>query len=124
MNANRPKNLNLTTISFPITAISSILHRATGLLLFLFIPICLYGLEASLSSEAAFEHIASCMNAWAPKILIWGVLSALFYHLFAGVRHIIMDIGFAESLEAGRRGAKLVIFLGVFMSIGLGVWLW
>lgn len=124
MNANRPKNLNLTTISFPITAISSILHRITGILLFLLIPFSLHWLESSLASQAEFNALAECLNSVFAKIVIWGILSALFYHLFAGVRHIVMDLGFGESLEAGKRGSQLVILLAILVSIGIGVWLW
>lgn len=40
------------------------------------------------------------------KLVIWGLLSALLYHLVAGVRHLVMDAGVGETLEGGKRGSK------------------
>ena len=58
------------------------------------------------------------------KLVIWGLLSALLYHLVAGVRHLVMDAGVGETLEGGKRGSKIVIAIAVVL-IGLaGVWVW
>ena len=58
------------------------------------------------------------------KLLLWAFAAALIYHVLAGIRHIIMDMGFGEELDSGRRSAILVISLAVILTILLGIWIW
>ena len=121
----RPINLDLFSIRFPITAIVSILHRMSGVFLFLIIPWLLWSLQSSLESGPALaEPWEQITHGHSFKLVIWLILSALFYHLFAGLRHLIMDMGWGESLLAARITAKAVLVLSIVYSIGLGVWLW
>ncbi|MCW8879312.1 MAG: succinate dehydrogenase, cytochrome b556 subunit [Kangiellaceae bacterium] len=123
MNKNRPVNLNLATIKFPVTSISSILHRITGVLLFLSIPLCLWALQLSLT-PAGFAEVKSVMSGGIVKFISWAILSMLAYHIIAGLRHLMMDAGIGETLEGGRFGAYSVIVLGVVSAALLGVWIW
>jgi succinate dehydrogenase / fumarate reductase cytochrome b subunit len=121
---NRPVNLNLATFKWPITAISSILHRVSGVLLFLMVPFCFWALEKSLQSKAEFNHIQQIFNLPFFKFLVWSFLSLLSYHLIAGIRHLLMDAGVGESLKSGIIGSQMVLFLGGVFAIILGVWIW
>ena len=117
--------LNLLQFSFPVTAIASILHRVSGVLLFLFIPLLLWALQKSLSSESGFMDIINLRESFLLSIILWAFLSALFYHLLAGIRHMLMDLGIGDSKSAGRLGAYLVIILsGIFAVLAGGVLLW
>ena len=120
----RPVNLNLFTISFPITAIISILHRVSGVLLFLFVPLIVWALQASLSSPDSFAAVQEIFTLDVVKFLIWFCLSGLIYHMLAGIRHFIMNFGFLESLSAMRLTAKIVLVLSVVLSLIVGIWLW
>jgi succinate dehydrogenase / fumarate reductase cytochrome b subunit len=62
-------------------------------------------------------------NPWV-KLVFWGFGSAWSYHVMAGIRHMLMDIGIGEGLEAGRRSAVLVIALAVISTLFLGMWIW
>ena len=124
MNNKRPVNLNLMTIKFPITAISSILHRISGVFLFLLIPFVLYSLQQSLVSEQAFQELGKWLQAPLLRFVFWLFLSALVYHLIAGVRHLLMDVHVGESKCGGKFGAYLVIVVSVIFSITLGFLLW
>lgn len=124
MKSDRPINLQLTTLKFPPMAIVSILHRLSGVILFVAIPCLLYMLDCSLRSEQSFLRLKQWLGAWPVKLLLWLLLSALFYHFIAGVRHLIMDLGWGESLSSGRRSALSVICLAVLSAILVGVWLW
>jgi len=121
---NRPVNLNLATFKWPITAISSILHRISGVLLFLAVPFCLWALEKSLSSKAEFNQIKQLLQGDLSKLIMWTILSLLTYHIIAGVRHLLMDAGIGEELESGITGSQIVIVLGIVSAAGLGVWIW
>jgi len=114
----------MAAFKWPITALSSILHRVTGVLLFLAVPCSLWVLEMSLSSQAHFEQVRAMLNGGLAKFLLWFVLAALVYHIIAGIKHLLMDAGFGETLEGGALASKLVIILGVVSAAGLGVWIW
>ena len=124
MNSQRPVNLDLRTIKLPVTAYTSILHRISGVILFLGLVVLLYGLDMSLASEESFEELKACLASPLAKLVIWGLLSALLYHLVAGIRHLIMDAGVGETLEGGKTGSKIVIAVAVVLIVLAGVWVW
>ena len=124
VNSQRPVNLDLRTIKLPITAYTSILHRVSGVILFLGIVVMLYALDKSLASEEGFAEVQACLTSPLVKLIIWGLLSALLYHLVAGVRHLIMDMGVGESLEGGKLGSKIVLAVSAVVIVLAGVWIW
>lgn len=124
MNDKRPINLDLGSLSFPPMAIASILHRLSGLLMFVLLPVMLYHLDISLRSPESFDALLTQMqNPWV-KLVFWAFGSAWMYHVIAGIRHMLMDFGLGESLVAGKRSAVLVIVLAVITTLFLGIWIW
>lgn len=83
----RPVNLDLKTIRFPVTAIASILHRVSGVITFVAVGILLWLLGTSLSSPEGFLRASAIMNSFFVKFIMWGILTALAYHVVGGVRH-------------------------------------
>ncbi|MCF5469288.1 succinate dehydrogenase, cytochrome b556 subunit [Pseudomonas syringae] len=124
MNSQRPVNLDLRTIKLPVTAYTSILHRISGVILFVGIAIMLYAMDKSLASEEGFGEVKACLTSPLAKLIVWGLLSALLYHLVAGIRHLIMDTGVGETLEGGKLGSKIVIAVSVVLILLAGVWIW
>ncbi len=124
VNSQRPVNLDLRTIKLPVTAYTSILHRISGVILFVGIAVLLYGLDKSLMSEEGFAEVKECLTSPLAKFVIWGLLSALLYHLVAGVRHLIMDMGIGETLEGGKLGSKIVLVVSAVLIVLVGVWIW
>lgn len=123
MNRARPVNLNLFTIRFPLPAIVSILHRVSGVFLFLFIPVALWTLDYSLTVDG-FDALHDWRGSIIAKLIIWAILSAFLYHLVAGIRHLISDIHVGSSLRGGRTTAMLVFAISIILVILAGVWLW
>lgn len=124
MQKKRPVNLNLFTIRFPVTAIASILHRASGVLLFIFILFMLYALSGSLQSADTFAKLQTCLSTPEMRFLSWVFLSSLVFHIFAGIRHLLMDLGYAEEKASGAYGAYLVIIFSIIVIFALGIRLW
>ena len=115
----RPVNLDLQTIRFPITAIASILHRVSGVITFVAVGILLWLLGTS------FLTAASIMDSFFVKFIMWGILTALAYHVVVGIRHLMMDFGYLdETLEAGKRSAKISFVITVVLSLLAGVLVW
>ncbi len=117
MKDTRPVNLDLTTVKFPLPAIISILHRISGVGLFLGIGIILYFLQLSLESEAGFERVLELLRATPVKIMIWLILAGLLYHLIAGIKHLLMDWGLGESREGALRGAQITLVLALVAAV-------
>ena len=124
MNKKRPVNLELSSIKFPPMAITSVLHRISGIALFLLLPMMLFLLNKSLKSESFFLDTKILLTNPYYKLAVWAFSVALIFHVIAGIRHLLMDMGFGEHLEAGRRSAIFVIILSAILSIFLGIWIW
>ncbi len=124
MNKKRPINLDLTTIKLPIMGLVSILHRLSGIGLFLLLPFVLYCLNQSLIDASSFAELGFLLAKPFYKVLIGIFSAALLYHLIAGIRHLLMDFGIGEGLVAGRISAIIVLILTVIFTLMMGVWLW
>ena len=121
---NRPKNLNLLTIRLPINALVSILHRATGCLLFLMLPLLLIMLQLSLSSAERYQMVLGIMHSPFTKLMLLGLAWAFFHHFFAGIRHLAMDVHWMTTLMKARFTSKAVLAIGVLATLALAVKLW
>lgn len=121
----RPINLRLISFSFPITAIVSVLHRASGFWLFLMVPIMLWGLQASLASEDSFWSVIHALKTF-PGVGLLAVSMVFFlYHFVAGFRHMGVDLHWFESKVAGKFSAWVVLGFSLFISLVAGlIWLW
>ena len=117
----RPINLDIGTIHLPLAAWVSILHRISGVIVFVGIALLLWVLDLSLSGPEGFATVQEAAGSFLSRFLIWGVLSALVYHIAAGCRHLLMDLGIGESLQGGALSAKVVLIVSVLAIIGLGV---
>ena len=123
-NDKRPVNLDLFSLKFPLPAIASIMHRVSGAFLFLGVGGLLYLLDMSLSSEAGFATMLALFDSLTARVLLWLVLTALAYHLIAGCRHLLMDMGIGEGRVTGPLAARLALLLSLAAAAALGVWLW
>ena len=124
--ANGPRNIGIGSLMkyrFPVNALASILHRLSGVVLFLLIPFILWTLHLSLSSQANFLMVKDYFGSQTMMFLSWVVLSALYYHVIAGVKHLLMDMGYFEEKISGRIASVIVMILGVLGVIGIGVWI-
>lgn len=124
MKDQRPVNLDISTIEFPIAAIASITHRITGVGLIVGVAIMMWLWAESLSGPEGFANVQQCLQSFLGKFLVWGTLSLLAYHSLAGVKHLVMDLGIGESLEGGRRGVQIVFIGSAILIVLAGLWIW
>ncbi len=109
--------LNLFLINFPITAMTSIIHRVTGVMLFLFFFIVLYLFKLSIESESSFLMISLLLQKFYIKLFLFLFLSSLLYHFLFGIKHMIMDLGFFETKSASTKISLLCLFFVVVLSV-------
>jgi succinate dehydrogenase / fumarate reductase cytochrome b subunit len=117
MNKSAPVYLNLFKIKLPLTGIISFLHRITGVLLFFSIPLSIYTLQRSLQSEAAFNALVTWLNSPLMIIVQVIVISALFYHFFAGIRFLLMDLDIGYDKKMAERSSWLVLSASVLSAL-------
>ena len=114
MKSKRPVNLPLSQVisvnlKSPV-AIASILHRISGVVLFLLVPASLYILQCSLASQEEFDLVRTeIFGNLLVRLGVWVFLAGLIYHLFAGIKHLLADMGVGEELQSGRTAAWLMI---------------
>ncbi|URJ30302.1 succinate dehydrogenase, cytochrome b556 subunit [Candidatus Blochmannia vicinus] len=123
----KPIHLNIRTIRFPITAVASILHRISGILLFIIIGPILWLLKLSLSSNNEFYKIYNflLLNCYISKFLFWIITIVMMYHVIAGIRQILMDFGYLEqTLLIGKISVKIIFVLTILLSVLSGILIW
>jgi succinate dehydrogenase / fumarate reductase, cytochrome b subunit len=124
MHRPRPYFLDLFAIRLPIGGMVSILHRASGAVLALLIPLLLYAWMLSLRSPEDFARVRAFFDAGPGWLIGLGLLWALLHHLFAGLRHLGFDIGWGEEKQRARLTAKLamaaaLLLVGLVALLGL-----
>ncbi|PTT90636.1 succinate dehydrogenase, cytochrome b556 subunit, partial [Pelomonas sp. HMWF004] len=112
-------NIHVTQIvsyRLPPAGIVSILHRVSGLLMFLLLPFIVWMLDNSLSSEISFDSFtnvfvagAAGLPGWFVKLVTLGLIWAYLHHFIAGVRHLWMDATHSVSKAQGHNSALVTL---------------
>ena len=124
MQSDRPVNLNLAAFSCPFAAVVSITHRITGVVLFVGVGFALYALQIALSGPEGFVEAGALLQAPFAKFIMLALVFVLLFHMFAGIKHLLLDFHIGDSIEAAKIGAIVVVILS-FASTGLlGATLW
>lgn len=110
---NRPVYLNLIKIRLPIAGIVSLAHRASGVLLFLFIPFVVYLLDLSVESAQLFEQARQILDQPFMKMVQIVMFWSLSHHFFAGIRFLLIDAEIGVEKAQARIGAWLVFLAEV-----------
>lgn len=123
MRMTRPVNLDLTAFRFPIAAITSILHRISGVVIFLGVGYFAYLLSLTLESPESFDWVFDAVKNTYHGVLVWVVLTSVAYHFVAGIRHLLMDFHVGVTLRASRTSSWIVGVATGMASVGLGWWI-
>lgn len=121
----RPVYLNLPRIRQPIPAIASILHRISGALLFFVgVPALLWGVQASLASPEAYEAFRAFAARPPVKLIALVLVWAYLHHLFAGLRHLLLDVQIGDDLKPARQSAVGAVVAALVLTLLVGIRLW
>lgn len=124
------RNIHVSQIvayRLPPAGIVSILHRVSGVLMFLLLPFVVWLFDVSVSSEVSYERFRAAFVAgigfvpgWFLKLVALSLIWAYLHHLIAGVRHLWMDATHAVSKEFGHNSAVGTLALSVLLTLVLG----
>jgi len=120
----RPKHLDLFKIRLPLPGWVSILHRVSGLGLFLCLPLLLYLLDNSLHSRSSFARFQTIVEQPLMKLVLLGLVWAFLHHFCAGIRYIALDLHYGTELQAARTTSLAVLGISLLLTVFVGVKLW
>jgi len=111
----------------PVAGIVSILHRASGVVMFVLLPFVIWLFDTSVTSEISFDRFASAFTAgigfvpgFLVKLAVLGLIWAYLHHAIAGARHLWMDATHAVTKEFGRSSAIATFVLSLGLTVVLG----
>jgi succinate dehydrogenase / fumarate reductase, cytochrome b subunit len=113
----RPVHLNLFKIKLPIGGIMSIIHRITGVLMFLAVPFLIFLLDRSLISPQGYDEAIAIVHSPLGVLLLFGLMWGLMHHLLAGIRYLLIDIDLGVEKEPARQSALAVIVAGPVLGL-------
>jgi succinate dehydrogenase / fumarate reductase cytochrome b subunit len=130
----RPEFRNINAIRdlpgyrLPVAGIVSILHRVSGVLMFVLLPFIIWLFDTSLSSEISFARFRSAFanGLWIfpgflIKLVALALIWAYLHHLTAGLRHLWMDVSHAAvSRESGAKSARVTLVASLLLTVVLG----
>jgi succinate dehydrogenase / fumarate reductase cytochrome b subunit len=123
--------LEATQYKLPPAAVVSILHRLSGILMFVLMfvlmPFIIWMFDASLTSEVSYGQFTSVfvggygfLPAWLIKLVVLALIWAYLHHFIAGLRHLWMDATHSVSKEFGRSSAFVTLGLSIVLTLALG----
>jgi len=124
MNKTRPKHLALHLIKLPLSGYVSILHRASGAVLFLALPLLLMILDQSLRSIETYTNLTDVLANPLLKVMLFGLMWAFLHHFCAGLRYLAIDLHLLPTLAAARASSKWVLAVSLTLTVLLGAKLW
>jgi succinate dehydrogenase / fumarate reductase, cytochrome b subunit len=119
MPTTRPVFLTLWQITLPLPGVVSILHRLSGVLMVLALPVAAILLHQALRSPDGFTATAAFLTSWTGKLALLLLLWSLSHHLLAGLRHLLLDLDIGLERAVARRSAKIVLIAAPLLTVAL-----
>jgi succinate dehydrogenase / fumarate reductase cytochrome b subunit len=113
----RPTSPHLQIYRPQLTAITSILHRITGVILAVGTLALVYWLAAAAMGDQSFDTAQAIAGSWIGRLALFGWTLAFFYHFFNGIRHLAWDAGWGFELPAAYRSGWAVIIGTVVLTL-------
>lgn len=122
INTNRPTSPHLQVYKLPLTGIISITHRMTGIMLTAGLILFVYVISALAGGADSYKAMQALMSLWLFRLVIWGFIYALFFHLCHGVRHLIWDSGSSFELDMLNRYAMIELAASLALTLMTFAW--
>lgn len=117
MQTTRPVFLDLWRIKLPLSGVVSILHRISGVVMVLTIPVAAILFHQALSGPEGFALVAGILDFWLVKLVLVVLAWSLLHHLFAGIRYLLLDLGLGLDRSAARRSAMIALAAAIAVLV-------
>ena len=101
---------------WPLAALVSGAHRISGLLLVVLLPLVLFLLDKSLTSEISFEYLKGFTSGWFVKLLVLALSWGYLQHFCSGIRHLIMDTHVGLDKDSARKSSAVVLSVSLVLT--------
>ncbi len=108
----------------PLPGLLSILHRISGLLLFIALPFLAYLLKESLTSESTYYYMTGILSHPIIKLIVWGLAWAFLHHMCAGVRHLFLDAHIGLAKKSAQRSSVIVFIVSIGLTLAASILIW
>ena len=115
----RPLSPHLQVYKWQVQMASSILHRATGIILAVGSLLIVWGLAALAAGQGAFATFTACAASPLGTVVMVGWTLAFFYHLCNGIRHLVQDTGKGYAIESFVRSSWLAIIVSIVLTVAV-----
>lgn len=112
--------VDATQYRLPLAAKVSILHRASGIIMFVLMPLVIWMFDTSLTSEISFESFTAAFNSSLMKLFCLALIWSFLHHFCAGVRHLWMDFTHSVTKEQGHSSAIATFAVSLPLTAILG----
>ena len=123
-NTRRPVYLNLLQIRLPLGGVLSILHRVSGVLLVLAIPVLIYFLQLLNGGEESFSQAQTLLQTLSGKLMLSLITWLLIQHSISGIRHLLMDLDFSYDKHIARTTAWVAFACSSILIVVTGILIW
>jgi len=130
MTKQRPGTMRLVDAvkyRLPLAGVVSILHRASGTIMFVLLPLIIWMFDTSVTSEISYGAFTSAFVAgigfvpgWMIKVAVLSLIWSYLHHFIAGVRHLWMDATHSVTKEQGRNSAVVTLVSSLVLTVALG----
>ena len=111
----------------PAAGVVSILHRISGVIMFVLLPLVIWLFDVSVTSEISYERFTAAFSAgigfvpgWFVKLTVLALIWAYLHHAIAGVRHLWMDATHSVSKQQGHSSAIVTLAGSIILTLLLG----
>ena len=116
-NSKYPTSPHLQIYRLPLTALLSIAHRITGVILAIGCVLLVWMLALAANNAAAYQQLVPHLGSWYGQVFLLGFVFSLYLHFCNGVRHLFWDVGYGFELETVDLTAKLAIVMATILTI-------
>jgi len=120
-NSRHPISPHLQIYRLPLTALLSITHRATGVILALGAVLLIWVLASLSAGPESYAKVQPVLQHWFGQLVLFGITFSLYFHFCNGIRHLFLDVGMGFELETSDRTAKLAIVVAIILTIATWV---
>ena len=113
----RPLSPHLEIYRPTLTMAMSIVHRITGVGLYVGVLLLAWFLIALSSDATTFATFSSFIRSFIGQLLLLGFTWALFHHMLGGVRHALWDSGIGLDHPLRERLAQATLIGGIALTI-------
>lgn len=122
----QPKYIDVPYLAprMSVTAITSILHRISGVAMFACLPIILWLFSGTLSTKEGFDIYQSVISNPVAKLVLIGLLWAYLHHVFAGIRFLFLDLHKGLEVQTAKTTARIAVVAAIIVAVVVGAILW